>query len=163
MQRPRCSMKFPKMRRSTSPIRRFRSMPIRAIESLLYSRSARGGERMPDSKPSLSRRRFLEGAALGATALTVSPRRASAQAKPTVTYWNGLTGADGKIMDELIDHFTRDTGIRMEQQADRLGGSVRQAAGRGAGRRGTGSGADPHRRDTSLRERRHSRADGRLR
>src|SRR5438552_1504886 len=126
MQRPRCSMKFPKMRRSTSPIRRFRSMPIRAIES---SREGPGASRrpvilplghrrtfMPEPKPPLSRRRFLEGAALGATALTVSPRRASAQAKPTVTYWNGLTGADGKIMDELIDHFTRDTGIRMEQQ-----------------------------------------------
>ena len=71
---------------------------------------------MPESKPSLSRRRFLEGAALGATAITVGPRRASAQAKPTITYWNGLTGADGKIMDELIDQFTRETGIRMEQQ-----------------------------------------------
>src|SRR5207245_219241 len=71
---------------------------------------------MPHRKLSSSRRRFLEGAALGATALALSPRRASAQAKPTVTYWNGLTGADGKIMDELIDHFTRDTGIRMEQQ-----------------------------------------------
>jgi multiple sugar transport system substrate-binding protein len=70
------------------------------------------------SKPtaSLSRRRFLGGAALGATALTLGPHRASAQAKPTITYWNGLTGADGKIMDELIDQFTRETGIRMEQQ-----------------------------------------------
>ena len=70
------------------------------------------------SKPtsSLSRRRFLGGAAVGATALTLGSRRASAQAKPTITYWNGLTGADGKIMDELIDQFTRDTGIRMEQQ-----------------------------------------------
>jgi multiple sugar transport system substrate-binding protein len=66
--------------------------------------------------PSLSRRRFLGGAALGATALSFGTRRASAQAKPTVTYWNGLTGADGKIMDELIDQFTRETGIRMEQQ-----------------------------------------------
>src|SRR4029077_2892073 len=70
------------------------------------------------SKPtsSLSRRRFLGGAAAGATALTLGARRDSAQAKPTITYWNGLTGADGKIMDELIDQFTRDTGIRMEQQ-----------------------------------------------
>jgi multiple sugar transport system substrate-binding protein len=71
---------------------------------------------MPDPKPSFSRRRFLEGAALGATALSLSPRRVSAQAKPTITYWNGLTGADGKIMDELIDQFTRETGIRLEQQ-----------------------------------------------
>ena len=71
---------------------------------------------MPDPKPSFSRRRFLEGTALGATALSLSARRASAQAKPTITYWNGLTGADGKIMDELIDQFTRETGIRLEQQ-----------------------------------------------
>jgi multiple sugar transport system substrate-binding protein len=70
------------------------------------------------SKPtsSLSRRRFLGSAALGTTALSFGMRRASAQAKPTITYWNGLTGADGKIMDELIDQFTRETGIRMEQQ-----------------------------------------------
>src|SRR6476660_2865740 len=70
---------------------------------------------MSKPTPSLSRRRFLGGAAVGA-ALTLGSRRASAQAKPTITYWNGLTGADGKIMDELIDQFTRDTGIRMEQQ-----------------------------------------------
>ena len=43
-------------------------------------------------------------------------RRAAAQAKPTITYWNGLTGADGKVMDELIDQFTKDTGMRIEQQ-----------------------------------------------
>jgi multiple sugar transport system substrate-binding protein len=71
---------------------------------------------MSKPTPSLSRRRFLGGAAFGATALTFGTRRASAQAKPTITYWNGLTGADGKIMDELIDQFTRETGIRMEQQ-----------------------------------------------
>ena len=71
---------------------------------------------MSKPTPSLSRRRFLGGAALGATLLTLGSRRASAQAKPTITYWNGLTGADGKIMDELIDQFTRETGIRMEQQ-----------------------------------------------
>ena len=43
-------------------------------------------------------------------------RRAGAQAKPTITYWNGLTGADGKVMDGLIDQFTNETGIKMEQQ-----------------------------------------------
>jgi multiple sugar transport system substrate-binding protein len=65
----------------------------------------------------LTRRRFVQGTAVLATA-TLAPtvRRASAQAKPTITYWNGLTGADGKIMDELIDRFTKDTGIKMEQQ-----------------------------------------------
>ena len=72
---------------------------------------------MSKSTASVSRRHFLAGAGatVGAT-LAVGARRASAQAKPTITYWNGLTGADGKIMDELIDQFTRDTGIRMEQQ-----------------------------------------------
>jgi multiple sugar transport system substrate-binding protein len=34
----------------------------------------------------------------------------------TFTYWNGLTGADGPIMDELIERFTRETNIRVEQQ-----------------------------------------------
>ena len=63
---------------------------------------------MSQSRRSFSRRRFLAGAAVGVTALTVRSGRASAQAKPTITYWNGLTGADGKIMDELIDQFTRE-------------------------------------------------------
>ena len=44
------------------------------------------------------------------------PRPGRAQAKATITYWNGLTGADGKVMDELIDQFTKETGITIEQQ-----------------------------------------------
>jgi len=40
----------------------------------------------------------------------------AAQPKATITYWNGLTGADGKVMDELIDRFTQETGIKIEQQ-----------------------------------------------
>jgi len=65
----------------------------------------------------LTRRRFVQGTAALATAtIARPPRHASAQAKPAITYWNGLTGADGKIMDELIDRFTKETGIRMEQQ-----------------------------------------------
>src|SRR5262245_59175574 len=73
---------------------------------------------MSETWTDVSRRRFLTGAAaVGATAsLPASPRPASAQAKPTITYWNGLTGADGKVMDELIDQFTRETGIKVEQQ-----------------------------------------------
>ena len=71
---------------------------------------------MQDATHHLSRRRFLGSAALGTAAVTLGPRRAPAQAKPTITYWNGLTGADGKIMDELNDRFTRETGIRIEQQ-----------------------------------------------
>src|SRR5499426_1450400 len=66
----------------------------------------------------VDRRGFLRAAA-GASAAATLPtvaRRASAQAKPTITYWNGLTGADGKVMDELIDQFTKDTGVRVEQQ-----------------------------------------------
>ena len=66
----------------------------------------------------LSRRSVLRAtvAAAGAAWAGASPSRPSAQAKPTITYWNGLTGADGKVMDELIDRFTRETGIRIEQQ-----------------------------------------------
>jgi len=66
----------------------------------------------------VSRRRVLTAAvAAGAVAsLPAGVRRAVAQAKPTITYWNGLTGADGKVMDELIGQFTQETGIKIEQQ-----------------------------------------------
>jgi multiple sugar transport system substrate-binding protein len=66
----------------------------------------------------LTRRRFIGGTAvLGAAALTtVRGRRATGQAKPTISFWNGLTGADGKVMDDLIDRFSKETGIRIEQQ-----------------------------------------------
>jgi len=66
----------------------------------------------------VTRRRVLRGAALaaGVAALPAGARRAGAQAKPTISYWNGLTGADGKVMDELIQQFTQETGIRIEQQ-----------------------------------------------
>ncbi len=69
-----------------------------------------------EARTELNRRRFL-GGAIGATAvLPAVVRRAGAQAKPTITYWNGLTGADGKVMDGLIDQFTNETGIKIEQQ-----------------------------------------------
>lgn len=66
----------------------------------------------------VSRRRVLAGAAVaGAVAfLPAGALRAVAQSKPTISYWNGLTGADGKVMDELIGRFTQETGIRIEQQ-----------------------------------------------
>src|ERR687892_807131 len=60
----------------------------------------------------VSRRTFL----IAAAAATAWPRPGAAQPKATITYWNGLTGADGKVMDELIDRFTKETGIRIEQQ-----------------------------------------------
>jgi multiple sugar transport system substrate-binding protein len=61
----------------------------------------------------LTRRTFLVASAAAAATW---PRYGAAQAKATITYWNGLTGADGKVMDELIDRFTRETSIRIEQQ-----------------------------------------------
>ena len=64
----------------------------------------------------VSRRAFLSGAAAVGATVAAGPRVTGAQAKATITYWNGLTGADGKVMDELIDRFTKDTGIRIEQQ-----------------------------------------------
>jgi multiple sugar transport system substrate-binding protein len=71
---------------------------------------------MSHARTKVTRRRFL-GGALGAVAAPPAlARRAGAQAKPTITYWNGLTGADGKVMDELIDQFTKETGITVEQQ-----------------------------------------------
>src|SRR6185312_1771741 len=72
---------------------------------------------MPDhvvDRKRVSRRAFVAGAA--SVGVAAWGRRAGAQPKATITYWNGLTGADGKVMDELIDRFTRETGIRIEQQ-----------------------------------------------
>src|SRR6266850_6895753 len=66
------------------------------------------------ARKSVSRRAFVAGAASVGVAAWAG--RATAQPKATITYWNGLTGADGKVMDELIDRFTRETGIRIEQQ-----------------------------------------------
>jgi len=71
---------------------------------------------MDRAHSAVSRRSFLTGVAVTATAATVWPRPGAAQPKATITYWNGLTGADGKVMDELIDRFTKETGIRIEQQ-----------------------------------------------
>jgi len=78
----------------------------------------------------LSRRRLLgQAAALGSLAwlggagqAAAAPRPESARPAPVraqasmFTFWNGLTGADGRVMDDLIERFTRDTNIRIEQQ-----------------------------------------------
>ena len=58
---------------------------------------------MNQASTKVGRRAFLRAAAGAAVALPAVTRRASAQAKPTITYWNGLTGADGMVMDELIE------------------------------------------------------------
>ncbi len=74
---------------------------------------------MRNRSAGMTRRRFLATTAAAGAATVFGPGRrlASAQgAKPTITYWNGLTGADGKVMDELIGQFTKETGIRIEQQ-----------------------------------------------
>jgi ABC-type glycerol-3-phosphate transport system substrate-binding protein len=70
---------------------------------------------MNEAVRAVSRRRFLASATAAGAVLT-RPSRGAAQTKPTITYWNGLTGADGKVMDELIGQFTQETGIRIEQQ-----------------------------------------------
>jgi multiple sugar transport system substrate-binding protein len=71
---------------------------------------------MSHARSKVTRRRFLGGALGAVAAAPAIARRAGAQAKPTITYWNGLTGADGKVMDELVDQFTKETGIKVEQQ-----------------------------------------------
>jgi len=74
---------------------------------------------MSNRPAGITRRGFLATtAAMGAaTLLGPSGRMASAQsAKPTITFWNGLTGADGKVMGELIGQFTKETGIQVELQ-----------------------------------------------
>ena len=74
---------------------------------------------MSNRTAGMTRRRFLAStAAVGTATLIGSSRRnASAQgAKPTITFWNGLTGADGKVMGELTGQFTKETGIQVELQ-----------------------------------------------
>src|SRR5215468_8829950 len=117
MQRPRCSMKLPKRRRSMGPSRRAGSITIRAM-ALYYNLHTSIPRRRAMPERGVSRRQVLTGAAAAGAAalLSAGARRASAQAKPTITYWNGLTGADGKIMDELIGQFTQETGVKIEQQ-----------------------------------------------
>jgi multiple sugar transport system substrate-binding protein len=70
---------------------------------------------MSRARSAVSRRTFLIATATTAGA-AAWPRFGAAQPKATITYWNGLTGADGKVMDELIDRFTQETGIKLEQQ-----------------------------------------------
>ena len=91
---------------------------------------------MTKAHTGVNRRAFVAGsAAVGGAVLTgVRTRRATAQAKPTITYWNGLTGADGKVMDELIDQFTRETGIAGRAAAHPVGRPLRQAPGLRPGR-----------------------------
>lgn len=72
---------------------------------------------MNEPRAHVSRRGFLAGAAaVGAVAFPGVVRRAHAQRKSSISFWNGLTGADGKVMDELIDQFTKEQGIAIEQQ-----------------------------------------------
>jgi multiple sugar transport system substrate-binding protein len=71
---------------------------------------------MSQASTKVTRRRFLGGARGAAAAAPALARHAGAQAKPTITYWNGLTGADGKVMDGLIEQFTNETGIKVDQQ-----------------------------------------------
>jgi len=71
---------------------------------------------MKEPRAHVSRRRFLAGAAVGAAALPGVVRPAHAQRKATISFWNGLTGADGKVMDELVSQFADQQGIRIEQQ-----------------------------------------------
>jgi hypothetical protein len=63
--------------------------------------STGGATRGPARRARVSRRAFVAGA--GAVSVAAWARRAGAQPKATITYWNDLTGADGKVMDELID------------------------------------------------------------
>src|ERR1700730_12312703 len=148
MQRPRCSMNWPKMRGSTVPMRRRRSMPMCVVmapesrsgaETCQFDSATSGAvQSRPEDTPMsghdngvggvnrsagaapgarrarVSGRAFVAGA--GAASVAAWARPVPAQPKATITYWNGLTGADGKVMDELIDQFTRDSGIRIEQQ-----------------------------------------------
>ena len=67
----------------------------------------------------ITRRRFLGTTAAMGAATVLDPVRRMALAqgsKPTISFWNGLTGADGKVMGDLIGQFTKETGIQVELQ-----------------------------------------------
>src|SRR5438874_1457569 len=34
----------------------------------------------------------------------------------TITYWNDYGGANGKVMDQLLDQFQKESGVKVEQQ-----------------------------------------------
>jgi multiple sugar transport system substrate-binding protein len=58
-----------------------------------------------------------------AAAEPTKPAAAPAAAAPkpgtraiTITYWNGLTGADGQIMDQMLERMNGETGVKVEQQ-----------------------------------------------
>jgi multiple sugar transport system substrate-binding protein len=74
---------------------------------------------MPKRAVGITRRRFLTSTAAVGAATILAPNRRPALAqgaKATISFWNGLTGADGKVMDDLIGQFTKETGIAVEQQ-----------------------------------------------
>ena len=74
---------------------------------------------MPVTRRALLRAGLLVGSAtLLKGCIQPAPPAApqGASKEVTITYWNGLTGADGPIMDELVERFTRETGIKVEQQ-----------------------------------------------
>src|SRR5260370_11799280 len=137
MQRPECSVNWPKMRGSAGQSRRRRSMAMRVVmapESRSGLRACQfdsvrrgavqsrpedtpmsghdngvtGGDRNGGSgarsgarRPGVSRRAFVAGA--GAASVAALAPRAPPQPTATITYWNGLTRAHAKGLDELID------------------------------------------------------------
>jgi multiple sugar transport system substrate-binding protein len=73
---------------------------------------------MNNRQAAMTRRGFLaRAAAVGAVTVFGPGRTASAQgAKPSNTFWNGLTGADGKVMSDLVGQFSKETGLQVEMQ-----------------------------------------------
>src|SRR5260370_39487627 len=136
MQRPECSVNWPKMRGSAGRSRGRRAMAMRVVmapesrsglRACQFDSVRRGavqsrpedtpmsghdngvaggdrnggaGARSGARRPGVSRRAFVVGA--GAPSVAARARRPAAQPKAPTTYSNGLTGADGKVMDELI-------------------------------------------------------------
>lgn len=70
----------------------------------------------------ITRRDFLRGAGASAAAvaggiLHSQTRAAAATSNVTLTFWNGLTGPDGRIMERMVDRFmATNPNIKIEQQ-----------------------------------------------
>src|SRR5581483_6627032 len=94
-----------------------RSVALLGSAALL---AACGQAAAPTAAPTTAPAKPAEPTKPAAAAEPTKPAAAAAP-KPgagniTLSFWNGLTGADGQIMDQLLQKFTAASGIKIDQQ-----------------------------------------------
>jgi multiple sugar transport system substrate-binding protein len=82
--------------------------------SLLSACAPTTSPAQPAAAPTQSAAAKPPAAAQPTTAAPAAAPKTAAAA--TFSFWNGLTGADGNVMDELIERFTKEKSITIEQQ-----------------------------------------------